>query len=94
VRRADGSGGERDFQFPQDEPDFRRGQDPAPGRGPWLPHLGDYLYLAYTNAVAFSPTDAMPLSLRVKGLMAVQSVVALSTIGVTLARAINILPST
>ena len=112
VRRADGTGGERDFQFPQDETDYRppRGQaesgpprhqaesgppqGQAPGRRPWLPHLGDYLYLAYTNAVAFSPTDAMPLSLRVKGLMAVQSVVALSTIGVTLARAINILPAT
>ncbi len=84
VARADGTGGPRDFEFTQDQ---------HPG-GTWLPHLGDYLYLAYTNLTAFSPTDAMPLTLRVKGLMTVQSVVALSTLGVTLARAINLLPAT
>ncbi len=28
----------------------------------------DYLYVAFTNASAFSPTDAMPLSVRMKSL--------------------------
>lgn len=85
VRRSEPSPGERDFQFTQDA---------HASAGPWRPHFGDYLYLAYTNVTAFSPTDVMPLTLRVKGLMALQSIVALGTIGVTLARAINILPTT
>jgi hypothetical protein len=60
----------------------------APG---WKPGFGDYLYVSLTNQTAFSPTDTMPLRLRVKALMGVQGVAALITIGVIVARAVNVL---
>jgi hypothetical protein len=73
-----------DLLFPQ--------MDPArPSAGPWRPAFGDYLYVAFTNATAFSPTDAMPLTVRVKGLMAIEAIASFLTVGVVAARAVNIL---
>jgi hypothetical protein len=57
----------------------------------WEPVLHDYLYTSFTNATAFSPTDTMPLTAMAKGLMTVQSLTALVTIGLVVARAVNIL---
>ncbi len=57
----------------------------------WEPRFVDYLYVSFTNAVAFSPADTMPLTRRAKALMALQSLVALSTIGLVIARAVNVL---
>jgi uncharacterized membrane protein len=57
----------------------------------WRPGFVDYLYLSFTNASAFSPTDTMPLSARAKLLMLVQSLISLVTIGLVVARAVNIL---
>jgi hypothetical protein len=57
----------------------------------WRPGFGDYLYVSLTNQTAFSPTDTLPLTLRVKALMGVQGVAALITTGVIVARAVNIL---
>jgi hypothetical protein len=57
----------------------------------WRPHFLDYLYVAFTNAAAFSPTDTMPLSVTAKSLMLVQSMVSLLTIALVAARAVNIL---
>jgi uncharacterized membrane protein len=57
----------------------------------WMPGLVDYLYLSFTNATAFSPTDTMPLTPMAKSLMAGQSLVALVTVGLVVARAVNIL---
>jgi hypothetical protein len=57
----------------------------------WQPRFLDYLYLAITNAMAFSPTDTMPLSRSAKMLMVWESVVAFATLAVLLARAVNIL---
>ena len=57
----------------------------------WKPGFGDYLYVSLTNQTAFSPTDTMPLTLRIKALMGVQGVAALITTGVIVARAVNIL---
>jgi hypothetical protein len=57
----------------------------------WMPGFGDYLYVSLTNQTAFSPTDTMPLTLRVKALMGVQGVAALVTTGVVVARAVNLL---
>lgn len=57
----------------------------------WAPVFFDYLYVSLTNAAAFSPTDTMPLSLRAKGLMAVQSIASLLTVALVAARAVNIL---
>jgi uncharacterized membrane protein len=75
-----------DFQFPQTATDGLA----APG---WRPHFGDHLYVAFTNLVALSPTDTLPLTLRVKGLMALQSMISLTVLVVVLARVINILPA-
>jgi hypothetical protein len=57
----------------------------------WKPGFGDYLYVSLTNQTAFSPTDTLPLSGRLKGLMGVQGLAALVTIGVIIARAVNVL---
>jgi len=73
-----------DFLFPQ-----MTDERWAPKR--WLPGLGDYLYVSLTNATAFSPTDTMPLTQTAKGLMSAQSLVSLVTIGLVVARAVNIL---
>jgi hypothetical protein len=75
-----------DFQFPQTLTEGLA----APG---WRPLFGDYLYVAFTNVAAFSPTDTLPLTLRVKALMALQSLIALAVLVVVLSRVINILPT-
>jgi hypothetical protein len=73
-------------------PDFLFAQMAQPGLSPgWRPGFVDYLYVSYTNATAFSPTDTMPLSHLAKLLMSVQSVVALTTIVLVVARAVNVL---
>ncbi|MGH9920848.1 MAG: hypothetical protein ACRD6W_18510 [Nitrososphaerales archaeon] len=58
----------------------------------WSPGFFDYLYVALTNAAAFSPTDTMPLTRAAKALMAAESLVSLVTVGIVAARAVNILP--
>ena len=57
----------------------------------WRPGFVDYLYMSYTNATAFSPTDTLPLSPRAKLLMATQSLIALITVLLVVARAVNVL---
>ncbi|MHB9851130.1 hypothetical protein ACSYGO_18010 [Streptomyces krungchingensis] len=57
----------------------------------WRPRYVDYLYLGFTNATAFSPTDVMPLVPWAKIVMAVQSVVSLLILGLVVARAVNVL---
>jgi hypothetical protein len=57
----------------------------------WSPGFGDYLYVSLTNQTAFSPTDTLPLTLRVKALMGAQGLAALITTGVVVARAVNLL---
>jgi hypothetical protein len=51
----------------------------------------DYLFTSYTNASAFSPTDVMPLTRWAKMLMMIQSATSLITVGLVIARAVNIL---
>ena len=75
-----------DFLFPQmSSPDVR------PAIKNWKPHYYDYLYISITNATAFSPTDAMPLTHRAKLLMSVQSLTSLVTVAHVAAKAVNIL---
>jgi hypothetical protein len=76
-------------------PDFLFVQMMVPAYAPrgWHPTLVDYLYTSFTNATAFSPTDTMPLTPLAKALMTAQSLTALATIGLVVARAVNILPS-
>lgn len=73
-----------DLLFPQMTVDL-------PGWKDWLPGFTDYLYVAFTNATAFSPTDTMPLTSRTKVLMGVQSAISLLTIAIIAARAVNVL---
>ena len=58
----------------------------------WRPGFIDYLYVAFTNATAFSPTDTMPLTQMAKLLMTAESLVSMITVIVVAARAVNILP--
>jgi uncharacterized membrane protein len=76
-------------------PDFQFPQTTTPGLAApeWHPQFMDYLYVAFTNVVAFSPTDTMPLTRRAKELMALQSMIALGVLVVVLSRVINILPA-
>jgi uncharacterized membrane protein len=60
----------------------------APG---WRPQFFDYLYLGFTNATAFSPTDVMPLARWAKAAMTVQAAASLAILGLVIARAVNIL---
>jgi hypothetical protein len=73
-----------DFLFPQR-------QAALPGYGSWTPHFFDYLFLAYTMSVAFSPTDTAPLSRAAKTLTMTQSAISLIAIVVVAGTAINIL---
>ena len=71
-----------DFAFPQHmSPELA-----PPG---WRPVFLDYLHLGFTNATAFSPTDAMPLTHRAKYTMIVQATIALALFGLIVARAVN-----
>jgi hypothetical protein len=71
--------------------DFAFTQHLSPEVSPagWRPVFLDYLHLGFTNATAFSPTDVMPLTLRAKYAMVVQSTVALALVGLVVARAVN-----
>lgn len=75
---------EQDFLFPQNQNETYKHPD-------WRPTFTDYLYVSSTNAMAFSPTDTMPLSRRAKMLMLVQATVSLIAIALVAARAVNIL---
>jgi len=70
---------------------FPQMSSPGSSAEPWTPRFVDYLYVSLTNSVAFSPTDALPLSRRFKGIMAAQSLASLATIVVVGARAVNVL---
>ena len=75
------------------EPDFLFPQMAVPGTAQpdWAPSFIDYLYVSFTNATAFSPTDTMPLTPMAKLLMLVQSIASLLTVALVAARAVNIL---
>ena len=72
-----------DFQFPQME-------NPKLAAPDWHPRLIDYIYVSFTNSIAFSPTDAMPLSRRAKLLMLSESATSAITVLLAAARAVNI----
>ena len=84
IRRRAPDPPPRDFQFPQDE-------NPALAEPGWHPRLADYVYISFTNSIAFSPTDAMPLTRRVKMMMLTESAISAMTVLLVAARAVNIL---
>jgi hypothetical protein len=73
-----------DFMFPQMDKRELAPKD-------WEPRFVDYLYVSITNVMAFSPTDTMPLTHRAKAMMTLQAFVAVSTIALVFARAVNVL---
>lgn len=77
----------------QTYPDFQFAQMATPDstHPDWEPTFVDYLYLSFTNATAFSPTDTLPLTRWAKLLMLVQSCVSLATVALVIARAVNVL---
>jgi uncharacterized membrane protein len=83
VRRGQPDPPPPDFQFPQME-------NPTLAQPGWYPQLFDYIYLSFTNSIAFSPTDAMPLTRRAKALMLSESAVSALSILLVAARAVNI----
>jgi hypothetical protein len=82
--RANDAGTRPDWLFPQSGA-------PADAPPDWRPTFVDYLFLAFSTATAFSPTDALPLTSRAKMLMMLESSISLSTLVVVASRAINIL---
>ncbi len=84
VHRAHGTFQVPDLMFPQmASPDLARPD--------WEPTFVDYLYMSFTNATAFSPTDVMPMARWAKLTMLVQSAVSLAIGVLVIARAVNIL---
>jgi len=57
----------------------------------WWPQYPDYLYLAFTNSSALSPTDTLPVTRWAKMLMLVQSSISLVIAVMIIARAVNLL---
>jgi hypothetical protein len=84
LSRASTPAAAPDFLFPQMTEQRYAPKD-------WMPGVIDYLYVSFTNASAFSPTDTMPLTPLAKVLMAAQALTALVTVGLVVARAVNIL---
>ena len=73
-----------DFLFPQMSLQSPVFQD-------WEPRIIDYLYVSFTNATAFSPTDTMPLTRGAKLAMMLQSAISLATVVLVVARAVTML---
>jgi uncharacterized membrane protein len=74
-------------------PAFAFPENAAPDLAPadWWPQYPDYLYLAFTNSTALSPTDTMPITRWAKMVMLVQSSISLVIAIMIVARAVNIL---
>ena len=89
----DGGGPETRARAAPEFPDlaFPEHLNPHVTRPGWRPQFFDYLYLGFTNATAFSPTDVMPLSRWAKLAMAVEATASLVVLGLVIARAVNIL---
>ena len=96
VRRTQAQGRElpaADFRFPQDE-DHDAITEVAvrsSAKSGWTPGFIDYLYVSVTNSSAFSPTDTMPLSPRVKLLMAAESISAIVLSVLVISRGVSLL---
>jgi hypothetical protein len=82
-----------DFRFPQDEDHDAIAEVAArsSSRIDWVASFFDYVYVSLSNSMAFSPTDTMPLSLRAKSLMALESFGAFVMLALVIARAVSLL---
>jgi uncharacterized membrane protein len=82
IERAKGLPDHPDLAFPQQ-------LNPELAKPGWRPEFLDYLYVAFTTANAFSPTDTMPLVHWTKVAMASQALISFTIVGLVLARAVN-----
>ena len=89
----DGGGPDARLWAPPEYPNlaFPEQLNPVVAPPGWRPQFFDYLYLGFTNATAFSPTDVMPLARWAKAAMTVQATASLAILGLVIARAVNIL---
>jgi hypothetical protein len=82
-----------DFRFPQDED--HDAVDEVRGRSSktsdWMPSYVDYLYFSASDSMAFSPTDAMPLTHRAKLLMVTEAFLGFVILALVIARAVSLL---
>ena len=87
-----GGAAERAHRAPAGKVDLAFPQQMNPSLAPahWRPRFVDYLYLGFTNATAFSPTDAMPLAPWAKMTMALQALISLVILGLVISRAVNV----
>ena len=84
-----------DFRFPQNDGPTETTAEttvetPMNTRA-WRPRFLDYAYVALTNMMAFSPTDAMPMSVRAKLVMGYQAITGFVLLALVISRAVNIL---
>ena len=82
-----------DLRFPQDEDDdaideVARG---SATRLDWTPRFVDYFYTSLSNSMAFSASDAMPLSQLIKLLMGLQAFGGFVILALVIARSVGIL---
>jgi uncharacterized membrane protein len=82
VQRAKGLPDHPDLAFPQQ-------LNPELANPSWRPEFLDYLYVAFTTANAFSPTDTMPMAHWAKVAMASQALISFTIVGLVIARAVN-----
>ena len=80
------------YRGEREHPDLAFTQQMSPELAPpgWRPRFVDYLVLGVTTNTAFSPTDVMPMVAWAKLTMALQSLIALTVVGLVIARAVNV----
>lgn len=85
---------EADFKFPQDDERaavIEVEKDSSSSAANWRPGYIDFLYLALTNMMAFTPNDVVPLTARAKILMGVQGLSGFVILALVIGRSVNIL---
>jgi len=82
-----------DFRFPQDEDDDAIDEVAARSsrQTGWVASFIDYAYFSLSNSMAFSPTDAMPLSARAKAMMGLEAAGGFILLALVIARAVSLL---
>ena len=72
-------------------PTFAFPEDATPELVPdgWFPMFPDYLFVSFTTATAFSPTDTLPLKTWAKMTMMAESGISLTLAVLVISRAIN-----
>ena len=83
AERVHGKARYPDFVFPQTT-------DASLAPPGWRPRFIDYLYVGFTNANAFSPTDTLPLTGRAKLAMQTQALISFVILTLILARVVSV----